>query len=581
MLGILFVAISNLFGILPAQLIRHALDVVASNIDTYRLFSGSAMQNDFYDLITFNIFLFGAMVLLMALLKGIFMFMMRQTIIVMSRHIEYDLKNEIYEQYQKLSMSFYSINNTGDLMNRISEDVSRVRMYIGPAIMYTINLTVMFLLVITAMFSVNSKLAIYVLTPLPFMVFLIYYVHDIINKKSERVQEKLSGLSTFVQETFSGIRVLKSFVREKSFQNNFSKQSEEYRQLSMDLVRVNALFYPIMLTLVGVSSILTVYIGGLEAIAGTVTIGNIAEFTIYVYMLTWPVASLGWVVTLVQRAAASQERINEFLHEKPDIVSGKKQLAVKGKIEFRNVSFTYPNTGIKALQDISFKVEAGKSLAILGRTGSGKTTVANLLLRLFDPGEGSVLIDDADLRELDLDSFRKNAGYVPQDVFLFSDTISNNISFGLSGLKVDSNFSALIEQAAKDSAIYNNIIEFEKQFETMVGERGIILSGGQKQRISIARALIRKPRILILDDCLSAVDTKTEEEILSSLKTIMKGRTTIIIGHRVSSVKNADRILVLDHGKIAEEGTHAGLLQKNGLYASIYERQQLEEVENK
>jgi ATP-binding cassette, subfamily B, multidrug efflux pump len=576
--GVFFVAISNIFGIIPAQLIRYALDESAGQIEYYKLISEFSTSDVFHKAISFNLLIFVLLVLLMALLKGVFMFLMRQTIIVVSRFIEYDLKNEIFNHYQQLDFSFYNVNNTGDLMNRISEDVSRVRMYTGPAIMYTVNLVVMFILVIWAMASVNIRLTIYTLLPLPVLSFIIYYVHEIINRKSEQVQEKLSGLSTFVQESFSGIRVLKAFARESNTVNEFGKMSNDYKVLSMSLVKVNALFYPTLLILVGLSTIITVYIGGLEVISGEITIGNIAEFIIYVNMLTWPVASLGWVVSLVQRASASQQRINEFLETKPEIVSGNRVTEnFRGAIEFRNVSYAYPGTGIQALENVSFSIEPGRSLAITGRTGSGKSTIANLLFRLIDPEKGSVLVDGINVKEIDLNELRTRSGYVPQEVFLFSDTIGNNISFGAVDLKDEKIKRDKLIQSAKDAAIYDSILEFPDRFNTMVGERGITLSGGQKQRISLARAIIKDPVILVLDDCLSAVDTRTEEEILSNLERIMKNRTTIIISHRISSVRSADHILVLDKGQIVEQGAHAELVQKGGVYADLHEKQSLEE----
>jgi ATP-binding cassette, subfamily B, multidrug efflux pump len=577
--GILFVTISNLFGIMPAKLIRYALDQAAAQISWYQLTKSFQIGNEFLTAISFNLLIFVLLVLVMALLKGIFMFFMRQTIIVVSRYIEYDLKNEIYNHYQKLDASFYNANSTGDLMNRISEDVSRVRMYVGPAIMYTVNLVVMFILVIWAMAQVNVKLTLYTLLPLPVLSAIIYYVHEVINRRSEKVQEKLSKLTVFVQESFSGIRVLKAFAREDSVSEKFSRLSDEYKSDSMDLVRVNALFYPALLILVGLSSIITIYIGGLQVIAGTITIGNIAEFIIYVNMLTWPVASLGWVVSLVQRAAASQQRINEFLRTEPGIQSGSESFTdFKGNIRFEDVSFTYKGAGQPALSNLNFEIPAGTSLAITGRTGSGKSTLAALILRMYDPEKGRVLVDGKDLRSVNLFQYRSQTGYVPQEVFLFSDTIANNIAFGITDKNQQEELQERIQKAASDAAILNNINELPLKFETLVGERGITLSGGQKQRVSIARAIIREPALLIFDDCLSAVDTRTEEEILSNLKRVMKGRTSIIIGHRISSVRQADNILVLENGVIAEQGTHEELLNAKGVYYEMNEKQSLEEL---
>jgi ATP-binding cassette subfamily B protein len=511
----------------------------------------------------------------MALLKGVFLFLMRQTIIVMSRLIEFDLKNEIYVHYQSLPLSFYRKNNTGDLMARISEDVSRVRMYLGPAIMYGLNLVVLFILVISYMLSVNVKLTLFVLLPLPFLSLSIYFVNTLINKRSEEIQRSLSGLSTFVQEAFSGIRVLKSFVQEERSTEKFSKESNYYKDKSLQLTFVNSLFFPLIMALVGMSTILTVYIGGREVIAGTLSAGNIAEFIIYVYLLTWPVASLGWTTSMVQRAAASQERINEFLNTKTDIVSTNNiSRPIEGNIRFENVRFIYPDSGIIGLHNISFNVQSGESIAILGTTGSGKSTVANLLCRMYDVSTGQILIDGLDIKEYNISSLRGQIGYVPQDVFLFSDSIRNNIIFGLTDVPEDK-----IVQAARDADLYDNIMQFPENFNTKLGERGITLSGGQKQRVSIARAIVRDPRILILDDSLSAVDTKTENAILNSLKRIMQNRTSIIISHRVSSAKLADRIIVLDDGKIVEHGTHETLLENNGIYKELYEKQlQTEEV---
>lgn len=575
--GIIFVIVSNIFGILPAKVIRIAFDLVTENINNYRLFAGFERQSLVYEVFGSSLLFFGATVLMLALLRGVFLFLMRQTIILMSRHIEYDLKNEIYQHYQDLSMSFFRRNNTGDLMNRVTEDVSRVRMYVGPAIMYTINTVVLFLLVIIAMVSVNVKLAMYSLLPLPILAFVIYYVHTMINQRSEKIQQRLSKLSGFVQETFSGIRVIKAYVRENDIKDKFGIESNAYKKDSLALVQVQATFYPIMLLLVGLSTIITVYIGGIEVMNGNITSGNIAEFIVYVNQLTFPVTSLGWVTSLIQRAAASQKRINEFLETQPEITnSNSEDFELTGRIELKNVSFTYPDTGIKALDNISFKINPGEFVAIIGRTGSGKSTLANLLMRMYDATDGEILVDGHAIEHLNLTQYRQQAGFVPQEIFLFSDTIANNIAFGESS-KTD---TIKIEQAAKDAAVYDNIIEFEQGFDTMIGERGITLSGGQKQRVSIARALIKQPRLLIFDDCLSAIDTKTEEEILRNLGNNMKGKTSIIIAHRVSTIKNADKILVLDAGRIIEQGNHQSLLEANGAYKELYEKQLLEEQES-
>jgi len=570
--GILFVIISNIFGVIPAPVIGHAFNLITENIQVYNLFQGFDRQQIVYDIFSYSLFYFGALVLVLYLLRGLFLFFMRQTIILMSRHIEFDMKNEIYAHYQQLSLGFYRKNTTGDLMNRATEDVNRVRMYVGPAIMYAINTTVLFLLVIYAMFSVNFTLALFCLLPLPALVIIIYFVNTLINKKSEQIQEQLSRLSSFVQERFSGIRVIKSYVRENHTREIFAQESQDYKANAMGLAKVQALFYPTMILLVGLSTILTIYIGGKQVINGNITAGNIAEFIVYVNQLTFPVSMLGWVTTLIQRAAASQKRINEFLQLKPDIVSGTIQQELTGNISFRNVSFTYPDTGIQALKDITFDIKSGQFIAIIGRTGSGKSTLANLMMRMYDADTGMISIDNTAINRLHLQHYRNQTGFVPQEVFLFSDTISNNIAFGLDKVSEDQ-----IVQAAKDAAVYDNIAGFEHRFETMLGERGITLSGGQKQRVSIARALIKQPKLLIFDDCLSAVDTRTEEEILSNLGRLMKDKTSILIAHRVSTIKNADLIVVLDNGKIVEQGTHNELIDLDGSYAELYRNQLLEE----
>jgi ATP-binding cassette subfamily B protein len=570
LLGIVFVTVSNLFGILPAQITRDALDVVVGNIDAVKLFEGTDIRSLLLKNLSFTIFLFGCILILMAILKGVFMFLMRQTIIVMSRLVEYDQKNEIFNQYQSLGFDFYSKENTGDLMNRISEDVGRVRMYVGPAVMYTINLIVMFTLIIWSMVNVNARLALWVLLPIPIITFIVYKVQDHISKRSELVQEKLSEIAVFIQEIFSGIRVVKSFAREPYFKKDYVKRSEEYKDVSMHLVKVNALFMPSMLLLVGLSTIITIYAGSLEVLNGRLTIGNIAEFVIYVNMLTWPVASMGWVISIVQRASASQRRIDEFLDKKPNIISGNMPVNKDEMfVRFQDVSVTYANSNIKALQDVTFEVKAGESIGIIGKTGAGKSTLVQLLLRFIDPEKGTLSINNTNLRELNLREYREHIGSVPQDVFLFSDSIANNISFGL---KTDFTLED-IKWAAQQAVIDDNIQQFPYGYETMVGERGITLSGGQKQRVSIARAIIKRPAMLIFDDCLSAVDTVTEERILNNLRSLMKGKTTFLISHRISTVKSANYIIVLEKGRISEEGTHESLIQRKGIYYEMYQSQ--------
>lgn len=574
-LGTIFVIISNIFQIIPAQLVRYAIDLVVDNYRTYQVFKGLDLQNSFFKVFAFGILLYAGLILLMALLRGVFLYFVRQTLIVMSRLIEFDLKNEVFEHYQTLPLSFYRRNNTGDLMNRISEDVSRVRMYLGPAIMYGLTLITLFMMLIPFMFAINAKLTWYALSPLPLLSLSIFLVNNKMERRSEEIQKSQSKLSTFVQEAFSGIRVLKSFNREHESIAKFEQESDRYKKQSMKLTKVQSLFFPLIMGLIGLSTILTVYAGSTEVINGNLTLGNIAEFIIYVNMLTWPVTSLGWTSSLVQRAEASQKRINEFLKTKTNIVSEKELVQeISGKIEFRNVSFTYPDTGIKALRNISFTVNPGESLAIIGTTGSGKSTISNLVSRLYDVREGEILIDDIPITHYNLTSLRSQIGYVPQDVFLFSDTIFNNIAFG-----IKSPDETRIFQAAKDADVYENIIAFPQGFNTRVGERGITLSGGQKQRVSIARAVVREPKILMLDDALSAVDTKTENNILNSLKRIMAGRTTIIISHRVSSAKLAQKIIVLTDGKVTEAGTHEELLSRESTYRDLYEKQMLEKEE--
>jgi len=571
--GIIFVILSNYFGVLPAQVIRIAFDLVKENISMYRLFDGFERQQLVYEIFGYCLLLFGALVLLLALIRGIFLFLMRQTIILTSRHIEYDLKNEIYDHYQQLDMAFYRRNNTGDLMNRVTEDVNRVRSYLGPAIMYSINTVVLSIMVIAAMISVNATLALYALMPIPVLSAILLVVNKIINRRSERIQRQLSTLSSFVQETFSGVRVIKTYNREADKMDRFADESNTYRNAALALVKTEAIFFPLILLLIGLSTVITVYVGGLEVAKGTITSGNIAEFIIYVNQLTFPAMALAWVTSLIQRAAASQKRINEFLRTQPEIQSeAAGAFHTDGHIQFEHVNFTYPDTGIQALNDVSFEVKPGEVLAIVGKTGSGKSTLANLLMRMYDVQGGAIRVGGYDIRKLPLQAYRSQIGFVPQDVFLFSETIGNNIAFGLD--MVD---SEAVENAARQAAVYHNIAAFEKGFETTIGERGITLSGGQKQRVSIARALIKKPQILIFDDCLSAVDTRTEEEILRNLSVAMAGKSTIFIAHRVSTIKNADHILVLDQGRVIEQGSHEELLAMGGSYHELYEKQLLEE----
>ncbi len=562
---------------MPAVLVRYSFDLLKGNYELFKLFDGFDLQTDAYALFAKSIWILGILILISALLRGIFMFFMRQTIIVMSRIIEYDLKNEIFEHYQSLPLSFYRKNNTGDLMNRISEDVSKVRMYFGPAIMYGITLLTLFLMVIPFMFSINFKLTIYSLIPLPILSLSIYLVNNIIHKRSEKIQESLSNLSTFVQEAFSGIRVIKAFDREEDINLQFEKESTDYKNKSLKLAFVQAVFFPLIMSLIGLSVILTIYIGGVEVFNGSISTGVIAEFIIYVNLLTWPVAALGWITSIIQQAAASQKRINEFLEKKTDIISTEnleKNLA--GTIEFENVDFIYPDSGIHALKNISFKVNQGESVAIIGNTGAGKSTLANLICRMYDISSGSLKIDGKSIQKYNLSCLRSQIGFVPQDVFLFSDSIRNNIAFGNPGMNEEK-----IIQAAKDADLLNNIADLPNGFDTRVGERGITLSGGQKQRVSIARAVAREPKILILDDALSAVDTKTENTILEAMAKIMKGRTSLIISHRVSSAKLASKIIVLLDGSIIEQGSHEDLLEKNGAYKGIYDQQLAQDKENR
>lgn len=577
-LGMLFVIISNLFSAFPAKAVSLAIDLLLDNLNTYKLFESTNLQDAVSLNVTKVVLFFAVLIIAFALIRGFFMFLMRQSIIVMSRLIEYDLKNEVFYHYQLLSPSFYRKNNTGDLMARISEDVSRVRMYIGPAIMYFTNLTATFLVIIPIMFSVHAKLAILVLLPLPILSYAIFRINNTINKRSDAIQNQLSKLTGFAQETFSGIRVIKAFGAEANFRSDFEKEVNEYQKRSMSLAKVDATFFPLMLFLTGLSTLITVFLGGIFVLRGEITIGNITEFVIYVNLLTWPVASLGWTSSLVQRAAASQERLNEFLHTQPEIVNpSNTPFHFQKQIDLKDVDFRYEGKNDYALRDINLTLQKGKTLAILGTTGSGKSTLVQLLLRTMDVTNGSICVDGKNIKEINLIDYKLHIGYAPQDVFLFSDSIANNIAFGVSQLAPDLN--AKVETAAKQAALLSSIQEFPEGMNTMIGERGVTLSGGQKQRVSIARALIKNPDLLIFDDCFSAVDTKTESEILINLKQLMRNKTVVIISHRVSTVKDADHIILLNQGEIIEQGTHDALLLLNGSYTDLYQSQLLEEID--
>jgi ATP-binding cassette subfamily B multidrug efflux pump len=504
------------------------------------------------------------------IIAGFLTFLMRQTLIVMSRHIEFDLKNEVFRQYENLTQNFYKKNRTGDLMNRISEDVSKVRMYVGPAVMYSINTVIRFTIVIVYMYNVSPLLTLYTILPLPLLSYGIFKLSSEINKRSTIFQQYLSKVSTFSQEIFSGIRVIKAYSLENQHQNNMVSLAKESKSKSLSLAKVQSLFGPLMLALIGISNLVVIYFGGLMYIEGTIkSIGTIAEFILYVNMLTWPVASLGWVSSMVQEAEASQKRLNEFLKIEPEIKNKNPNASIiNGSISFENVSYTYEDTNIKALQNISFTVKKGETLAILGKTGSGKSTILALISRLYDVTDGKIAIDSQEISSLNLYDLRNSIGIVPQDAFLFSDSIRNNIKFGKENATDEE-----VESAAKSAVVHDNIIGFKKQYETVLGERGITLSGGQKQRVSIARAIIKNPPILLFDDCLSAVDTETEETILNNLNEICKDKTTIIVSHRVSSAKNAHKIIIIDDGKIVEQGSHNQLVNQAGYYASLYLKQ--------
>jgi ATP-binding cassette subfamily B protein len=580
--GILFILISNYFGLLAPQLTGFVVDEVQKKINPaaespgrvffdplvqYCIAYFKSLSLDFSSLVLFC----GLLLLVLALLRGFFMFLMRQTIIVMSRHIEFDQKNEVYNHYQLLHAQFYKMNSTGDMMSRMAEDVSRVRMYSGPALMYLINLVILICISLFYMFKKNALLSLYVLSPLPILAIAMYYVNTFINRRSEKIQAQLSGLTSLAQESYSGIRVIKSYNQEQSSVSFFEKQSELYRKSGQALSTMEAIYFPAIGLLIGLSTLLTIFMGSIYQLDNQVTSGTIAEFVVYINMLTFPVSAIGWVASNIQRASASQKRLNEFLHTKPEIFSPENPIRINqiDTIQFNDVSFTFPHTGIQAVKALSFEIKRGEKVAIIGKTGCGKSTVAQLLIRMFDPGNGSIMINGTDIRHLALPDLRKLISYVPQDVFLFSDTILQNINFG-----ADNGTRESAEISADNALILNEIQGFPKQMDTMVGERGVTLSGGQKQRISIARALAKPNELLLFDDCLSAVDANTEFQIAENLNEYLKGHTAIIITHRILPTFKFDKIIVLDDGRILEEGIHEELVLKGGYYADLLSAQQ-------
>jgi ATP-binding cassette, subfamily B, multidrug efflux pump len=560
LLGIFITIVAQIFSLFTPKLIGKSINIIES-FQKHTIDAVSAKH---------RLFIFALYIVGTTIIAGVLTFLMRQTLIVMSRHVEFDLKNEVFKHYEVLDQNFYKQNRTGDLMNRISEDVAKVRMYVGPAVMYTINTIIRFTVVIIYMYNVSHKLTLYTLLPLPFLSYIIFKLSVEINKRSTVFQQYLSKVSSYTQEVFSGIRVIKAYSLEKQNQDLIVNLATESKEKSMNLARVQSLFGPLMATLIGVSNLVVIYFGGMMYINGSIkNIGTIAEFILYVNMLTWPVASIGWVSSLIQEAEASQKRINEFLKIEPEIKNNASEKSIiKGEIEFKNVSFTYDDTNIEALKNISFEVKKGETLAILGKTGSGKSSILSLLTRMHDVKQGSILMDGKSLAKVNLLDLRNSIGIVPQDAFLFSDSIKNNIKFG----KENATDEEVVD-AAKKAVVHDNIILFNQQYETILGERGITLSGGQKQRVSIARAIIKNPEILLFDDCLSAVDTKTEEKILNNLLEISKDKTTIIVSHRVSSAKNADKIIILEDGRIIQQGSHNQLVNQEGYYKELYYKQ--------
>ena len=596
LLGIIFVIVSNYFGILAPQVTGYVMDKVQIKIsqlnDEPQVYT-KAFSKEYDPLVkafinqaeeriqahdfTWLVMVCGVTLLVLALLRGVFMFFMRQTIIVMSRLIEFDQKNEVYLHYQQLDTAFYKTHSTGDLMSRMAEDVSRVRMYTGPAMMYFINLVALIGLSLFYMFQKNWELTIYVLAPLPILAITIYIVNTIIHKRSENIQAQLSTLTTNAQESYSGIRVIKSFVQETTMEHFFEKNSEAYKKSAVNLAKIEAIYFPSISLLIGLSTLLTIMIGGLYHIQNPddISIGTIAEFVVYINMLTFPVSSIGWVASMIQRASASQKRLNEFLDTVPDIQNAAAAVSVQlqGHIRFEHVDFTYPHTGIRALKDFSLDIPKGSKIAVIGKTGSGKSTIAQLLLRMYDPTHGRILMDGTDIRQMDMRQMRAQISYVPQDMFLFSDSIAGNIRFGLDEASED-----MIHKAARQASVEKEISRFPEGFKTLVGERGVTLSGGQKQRISIARAMIKDPEIVVFDDCLSAVDARTENEIIGNLYEFLKEKTAIIITHRIFSLFAFDSIIVMDDGKIVEKGTHDELMMLNGYYTEMYRQQQEQEL---